>query len=112
EYGAEEFAKATIDFVNRWDWEWVKINPRAIYYAEAWGSRYDRNDYAGFVLPKKIGAAITEPDDVRGVKELDVRDNEYFAEALAAAALIRHGLEDRAVLQTVFSPLSVLLQIA
>lgn len=112
EYGVEEFANAYIDFVKRWDWEWVKINPRAVYYAEAWGSRYDRNDYAGFVLPKKISAAITEPDDVRKIKEFNAPDNEYFAEALAAAALIRQGLEDRAVLQTIFSPLSVLLQIA
>ena len=39
EYGAEEFAKAYIDFVERWDWDWVKINPRAVCYAEALGSR-------------------------------------------------------------------------
>lgn len=33
EYGAKEFANAYIDFVKRWDWEWVKINPRAVLQA-------------------------------------------------------------------------------
>lgn len=112
EYGAEGFAAAYVDFVRRWDWDWVKINPRAVYYAEAWGSRYDKDDYAGFVLPKRVSSAIETPDDVKKIKEFAAADNEYFAEAIAAAALIRQGLEDRAVLQTVFSPLSVLLQIA
>ncbi|KAB8287767.1 uroporphyrinogen decarboxylase [Bifidobacterium ramosum] len=112
EYGAEEFAAAYVDFVRRWDWQWVKINPRAIYYSEAWGSRYDRDDYAGFVIPKKLKAGIETPADVAGIARLDPTKDEYFAEALAAAALIRAQLTDRAVLQTVFSPLSVLLQIA
>ena len=34
---ADEFVDAYIDFVKQWDWDWGKINPRAIYYSEAWG---------------------------------------------------------------------------
>ena len=112
EYGAKEFAAAYTDFVKHWDWEWVKINPRAVYYAEAWGSRYDKDDYAGFVLPRKLKSAIETPADLAKVTRLNPRENAYFAEALEAAGLIRNALEDRAALQTVFSPLSVLLQIA
>ena len=113
EYGAQEFAEAYIEFVHRWDWEWVKINPRAVYYAEAWGSRYDSHDYAANApLPKKISSAIVRPADVANIDELDPAQNASFVEAFDAASLIRDGLEDRAVVQTVFSPLSVLLQIA
>lgn len=112
EYGAPEFAQAYVDFVKRWDWEWVKINPRAVYYAEAWGARFDPADYQGFVLPKKTSSPIAKPSDIGRIAELDVLDNPAFSEAIEAATLIRRGLEDRAVLQTVFSPLSVLLQIA
>jgi uroporphyrinogen decarboxylase len=112
EYGAQEFAQAYIDFVKRWDWEWVKINPRAVYYAEAWGAVFDPEDYQGFVLPRKVSSPITEARDIEGIDEIDPLDNPSFNEALEAATLIRRGLEDRAVLQTVFSPLSVLLQIA
>ena len=112
EYGAREFANAYLDFVNRWDWEWVKINPRAVYYAEAWGSQYDPNDYPGVVLPRQIKPGIAQPEDVAKIERLDPRGDNAIGESLKAAALIREGLQDRAVLQTVFSPLSVLLQIA
>lgn len=112
EYGAEEFASAEIDFVRRWDWDWVKINPRAIYCAEAWGSEYDSDDYEGFIVPKRIRSAVVVPDDLRGIKEFNAADNEVLAEMIAACALIRGEFEDRAVLQTVFSPLSALLDIA
>jgi uroporphyrinogen decarboxylase len=112
EYGASEFARAYVDFVKRWDWEWVKINPRAVYYAEAWGATFDPEDYQGFVLPKKVSSPIAEPSDIAKVTQIDVLENPAFSEAIEAATLIRRGLEDRAVLQTVFSPLSVLLQIA
>ncbi|MFT8639564.1 uroporphyrinogen decarboxylase family protein [Bifidobacterium sp.] len=112
EYGAREFADTYVDFVKRWDWDWVKINPRAVYYAEAWGGVYDPDDYQGYVIPKKISSPITTPVDIEGIRELDPLKTPEFAEALEAARLIRQRLEDRAVLQTVFSPLSVLLQIA
>ncbi|NEG55189.1 uroporphyrinogen decarboxylase family protein [Bifidobacterium platyrrhinorum] len=112
EYGAEDFADAYIDFVRRWNWEWVKINPRAIYYAEAWGSHYDKDDYAGYVIPKKIDDIVTSTDDVAKIRELDPKENPYFAEELAAAARIRAAFTDRAVIQTIFSPLSVLLELA
>ena len=112
EYGAEAFAAATIDFVRRWDWDWVKINPRAIYYSEAWGSRYDPSDYDGFVIPRKISSAVASAEDLRKVVRLNPHENNQLSEQLEAAAIIRRGLADRAVLDTVFSPLSVLLQLA
>ncbi|TPF96282.1 uroporphyrinogen decarboxylase [Bifidobacterium sp. UTCIF-39] len=112
EYGAEEFAAAYVDFVKTWDWDWVKINPRAVYYSEAWGSTYDRNRYDGFVLPKKLTNGIDVPDDIEKVTRLDVHESAPFAEHIKGATLIREQLQDRAVLQTVFSPLSALLQIA
>lgn len=112
EYGAQTFADAYVDFVKHWDWEWVKINPRAVYYAEAWGAVFDPGDYQGFVLPRKVSSPIAVPSDIEKINELDPLSSPAFVEALEAATLIRRGLEDRAVLQTVFSPLSVLLQIA
>lgn len=112
EYGVDEFAGATIDFVRKWDWDWVKINPRAIYYAEAWGSQYDQSDYAGFVIPVKISDAITTAGDLANITVIDPKTNDAFGQQLAAAAKIRAALEDRVVLQTVFSPLSVLLRLA
>ena len=112
EYGAEEYAHTYIDYVKHWNWEWVKVNPRAVYYAEAWGSRYDHHDYAGFVIPRKIRAAINTPGDVEKITEVEPTANPAFSEELAASKIIRKGLPDRALLQTIFSPLSVLLLLA
>ncbi|MFT8358125.1 uroporphyrinogen decarboxylase family protein [Bifidobacterium aquikefiri] len=112
EYGAEEFAKATIDFNRKWNWDWIKINSRAVYYAEAWGSIYDHFDYPEIPEPKPIKAAIANPDDLKKVSVLDVKSTPEFADHLTAARLIREAFPDRAIVQTIFNPLSVLMQMA
>lgn len=112
EYGADEFADAYIDFVKKWDWDWVKINPRAIYYAEAWGSKYDRNEYDGYVIPRKLDDVVKTPADLAKIIELDPKQNEVLRQQYDSAAKIRAAFTDRAVLQSIFNPLSVLLQLA
>ena len=111
EYDPVRFARATVDFNRTWDWDWVKINPRAVYYSEAWGSVYDADDYTG-VVPRLVSPAVTGVADLAKIRPLDPRINPALAEHLASARLIREQLPDRALLQTVFSPLSVLLQLA
>lgn len=112
EYGADEFADAYIDFVKKWDWDWVKINPRAIYYAEAWGSQYDHNEYDGYVIPRKLEDIVKTPADLAKIVELDPKQNEVLRQQYDSAAKIRAAFADRAVLQSIFNPLSVLLQLA
>jgi uroporphyrinogen decarboxylase len=111
EYDPVRFATATVDFNRTWDWDWVKINPRAVYYSEAWGSVYDENDYVG-VVPRLVSSAITGVADLAKIVPLDPRTNPALAEHIASARLIRKQLGDLALIQTVFSPLSVLLQLA
>ena len=112
EYGADEFADAYIDFVRKWDWDWVKINPRAIYYSEAWGSKYDHNEYDGYVIPRKLDDIVKTPTDLAKIVELDPKQNEVLRQQYDSAAKIRAAFTDRAVLQSIFNPLSVLLQLA
>lgn len=112
EYGADEFADAYIDFVKKWDWDWIKINPRAIYYAEAWGSQYDHSEYDGYVIPRKLEDIVKTPADLAKIVELDPKQNEVLRQQYDSAAKIRAAFADRAVLQSIFNPLSVLLQLA
>lgn len=111
EYDPVRFAAATVDFNRQWDWDWVKINPRAVYYSEAWGSVYDPDDYTG-VVPRQLSPAISRFADLAKIRPLDPRTSPAFAEHIASARLIREQLPDLALVQTVFSPLSVLLQLA
>jgi len=111
ENDAESLAEATIAFTRQWDWDWVKLNPRATYYAEAWGSEFDAHDYDD-VLPRQLHAAIAAPSDLSAIGVLTPTDNPALREQLTAARLVRAALPDVPVTETVFSPLSVLLQLA
>ncbi|MEE8758423.1 MAG: uroporphyrinogen decarboxylase family protein [Bifidobacterium sp.] len=112
EYGAVEFAQATIDFVNKWDWDWIKINSRAVYYAEAWGSIYDHDDYPEIPEPRPLQQVVKSWTDLDGITVLDPTRVTAFSDHLESARLIRQAFPDRAVVQTVFSPLSVLMQMS
>ncbi|WP_338788159.1 uroporphyrinogen decarboxylase family protein [Metabacillus sp. FJAT-53654] len=111
EQNAEDLAGETIDFANQYEWDWVKINPRATYLSEVWGSRFDFDDYE-WVFPKQLSAQICNPLDVWGVEVKDVSKSAPLLEQLNAVKLIRNGLSDTPIIQTVFSPLTVLLFIA
>lgn len=112
EYGAETFAQATVEFVKKWDWQWVKINPRGIYFSEAWGATYNPDDYRGSVTPIRTSQPYQQLAEIEQVSPIDALNNPVFAEQLAAARLIRKALPHKALLDTIFVPLAVLLQIA
>jgi uroporphyrinogen decarboxylase len=111
ENDATSLAEVTASFTRAWDWDWVKLNPRATYYAEAWGSTFDAHDYHD-VLPRQLRAAVERPSDLPAIGVLSAAANEALSEQLTAARLVRAALPDVPVTETVFSPLSVLLQLA
>ncbi len=112
EYGAEAQAEAHIDFVKKWDWDYVKINPRSAYYSETWGAKFDHDDYGTGRSPRLTVTPITKVEDVQKVVYVDPQQSAALQEELQAAKLIHQSLSDRVVLQTVFSPLTVLLGLA
>ena len=60
ETSAESLAEAMLNFQKRFDWDFMKVNPRASYHAEEWGlkMRYD-----GGLPPVAISTPIKSPDD-------------------------------------------------
>lgn len=57
EQNAEDLASSTISFTDKYNWDWVKINPRATYLAEAWGNEYNFADYRT-VFPRQLTTAV------------------------------------------------------
>ncbi|MEE0905095.1 MAG: uroporphyrinogen decarboxylase family protein [Bifidobacterium adolescentis] len=112
EYGAQEQAQAHIDFVKKWDWDYVKINPRSAYYSETWGATFDHDDYGAGRSPRLTKTLITKPEQVNDVAYVDPESSPVLQEEVQATALVHQALSDRVVLQTVFSPLTVLLGLA
>jgi uroporphyrinogen decarboxylase len=111
EQNAHDLAETTISFTKKFDWDWVKINPRATYYAEVWGNTYDFCDYQS-VFPRQIKAVISKPADVWDIQVMRASGTDPLIEQLQAVKQIREGLPDTPLVQTIFSPLTVLLFLA
>lgn len=106
EYAAEPLARVTLKHYHDYDWDWIKINPRATYYAEAWGNRYDFSDYDS-VIPRLVDGPLHSPADMEKITPINPTAG-VFAEQLDVVRLIKAGIGDAHFLQTVFSPQSVL----
>jgi len=104
-------AEATLERFRHYDWDFVKVNPRATYYAEAWGSRYQPSGDA-LHGPLNVDYVLKTARDLDRLAPLDVREGP-FGEQLTALRLIGEELEGAApFIQTVFSPLAVVGRLA
>jgi uroporphyrinogen decarboxylase len=107
EFSAEDTAAATLEFQERWDLDLVKVNPRATYYVEAWGSEVEpSNDATKGPEIKSFGIEVAED-----LLFVDIADpgKGPFEEQLIALDIIGKALDGKVPLvQTVFSPLAVL----
>jgi uroporphyrinogen decarboxylase len=95
----------------RYDWDYMKVNPRATYYAEAWGCRYlpSGSSTRG---PEVVDFVLKSAADLERIRPLDIGQGP-FAEQLEALRLIGRGLAGEApFIQTVFSPLAVVGRMA
>jgi uroporphyrinogen decarboxylase len=104
EWSPEQLATVTIDRARRFGWDFVKFQPRASFFAEAFGAAYRP---AGHSLRAPV---IDEPplrslDDWPGLRLVNPG---VLDEQVRALGMVVEALGDRVpVLQTVFSPLSV-----
>jgi uroporphyrinogen decarboxylase len=111
EWSAQGLADAMLESFRRYDWDYMKVNPRATYYAEAWGCHYrpSGNPTRG---PEVVDFVLKAAADLETIKPLDIGRGP-FAEQLEALRLIDRGLAGEApFIQTVFSPLAVVGRMA
>jgi uroporphyrinogen decarboxylase len=106
ETSAVGLAEAMLGFQRTYDWDFMKVNPRACYHAEPWGCRFQFSGQP-HIDPKLIEAAVKTPDDWRRIKPLSPTSG-AFGEQLEALRLIREGLHGEVpFIETIFTPLSV-----
>lgn len=106
ERDSASLAAATLAHFRQFDWDWIKVNPRATYYAEAWGNVYDYDRYDG-VLPRLVDSPVRTAGDLGRIAPVSLTGG-VFAEQLDLLRRIRTGVDGAHYVQTVFSPLSVL----
>jgi uroporphyrinogen decarboxylase len=106
EWSPRELAAATVARQRASGWDFVKLQPRACCFAEAFGSEYRPSDRAtdGPVL---IRPAVTSPEDWSRVPAADA-GVPALADQVEALRLVVDALGPSVpVIQTVFSPLTV-----
>lgn len=105
EWSPADLVAATVEEYRAHDWDFIKLNPRWTFFAEAWGNTYtppteQRN-------PRTTHLSVQSVEDLR---RIETRDGEsgVFGDHLEALRLLRAQVGPEVdVLQTVFSPLSV-----
>ncbi len=104
EWSPEQLAAVTVAGQRKYGWDFVKFQPRATFFAEAFGNRYQPSGHR-LKGPVLLEAAVT---DLAGWKGLKLVNAKVLDEQARALGLVVKELGDRVpVLQTVFSPISV-----
>ena len=109
EWSVEKLAEATAERARRFDWDYVKFQPRASAFAEAFGNQYRPSNHP-FKSGPLVTAVLNHLDDW---KQVELRRPEVLADQARSLGLVASALGDRTpVLQTVFSPISVAAYLA
>jgi uroporphyrinogen decarboxylase len=104
ETSAETLAAAMLGFQDRFDWDFMKVNPRASYHVEDWGLRVE---YHGDAHPRVVSTPVRTPEDWLKIRVLDINGG-VLNEQLAALETIAGKLGgELPFLMTVFTPLSI-----
>jgi uroporphyrinogen decarboxylase len=104
EWSAEDLAATTVEAYRKYEWDFIKVNPRFSYYAEDWGATYTRYPDR---LPTIADKAIESVDGLARIRPLSGTDGAW-REQLDALRLINGELRGEApFIQTVFTPLAV-----
>ena len=104
ETSAESLAETMLGFQDRFDWDFMKVNPRASYHVEDWGVKMK---YEGDDAPRVVETPVKTPDDWLKLEVLDVNRG-VLKENLKALELISRGLKgELPFIMTVFTPLSI-----
>lgn len=106
EHFAEGTAEAMLGFQKEFDWDFMKINPRADYHVEDWGLKQQWS-YNEFKKHKKSNFPIQKVEDWTELEPLDPTAP-VLAEHLKVVSIIRKGsVKELPLLMTLFTPLAI-----
>jgi uroporphyrinogen decarboxylase len=104
---AQALASAMLEFQRAYDWDFMKVNPRASYHVEDWGVRTKRPGDGPLDKPKVVQSAIREPADWESIRPKDPTKG-ALGEMLDAEERIAAEIQGETDwIMTVFNPLSI-----
>ncbi len=106
EQTTDGLVQAMLDHQRRFDWDFMKVNPRACYHVQDWGNRYDFSP-APHAGPDLVDHRIKSHDDWDSLPVLNASEG-VLGEHVQAIGMIRQQLDpDVPMIMTVFTPLSL-----
>jgi len=106
EHHAEGLAEAMVFFQEKFDWDFMKINPRADYHVEDFGLKQEFS-HDEFKKHRKYDFPITKLEDWAKIQPLPLT-SPVLSEHLKAVSLIRKKVDrELPLLMTVFTPLAI-----
>ncbi len=111
EWEVQALVEAMVENFSRYDWDFLKVNPRASYHVEGWGVKA-RPSGSKKQPPITERSPINNASDWRRIRPLEP-DEGALGEQLKALQLINHSMGFEAhFIQTIFCPLGVAQQLA
>ncbi|OGC79925.1 MAG: hypothetical protein A2W07_06860 [candidate division Zixibacteria bacterium RBG_16_43_9] len=103
---AEGLAEAMISFQKKYDWDFMKVNPRASYHIEGWGAKVEFN-HGPLRKTEVIEYPIKKAEDWKKFEALKF-SKKALEEQLRALSLIKKEFKEEIFLvETIFTPLSI-----
>ena len=104
EWNPQTLAEAMVENFTRYDWDYMKVNPRASYHVEDWGVKV-RPSGEKYKPPVIESSLIRSASDWKRLRPLEP-DQGALGEQLKALQLINHSVGyDAYFVQTIFCPL-------
>lgn len=104
---AEDLAGAMLAFHKKYDWDWMKVNPRASYHVEGWGVKTDYGQGGPSDKPRITEYPIKGPSDWGKLQPLSMTEG-VLDEQIEVLERIGEALGGEApYLETIFNPLSI-----
>lgn len=103
---AEDLAENMVRWESEYDFDFLKVNPRASYHVEGWGVKVK---YTGkpHDEPKVVDYPIKKTEDWRGLAVLSPKALQLDEQLVALSRVKRALKRDTPFVETVFSPLSI-----
>lgn len=100
-------ADAMLLFQENYDWDFLKVNARASYHTEDWGTKF-KFFKDGKTSPERIDYPVKKISDLNKIKPLNPMKTRVLKDHIDALHYIKKGIpKNMYFVMTVFSPISI-----
>jgi uroporphyrinogen decarboxylase len=101
-----QLTTSMIEWQEKWNWDFMKLNPPACYHVLDWGARYNFFDDEARE-PELERPVIISPQDIHKIEPLDPKRGVLGEQLQVIRNLRNHFGRDLPIFETIFSPIEI-----